>query len=415
MNKIVIILTLITFLFGCSQQPASSNASKKQSDSSAVKPQPDSLKKNSVKSFDHSYDNTAKYMAGVLQQTADSKFKAMEEKGLWKTYKSSFDSSWNTIERTRLTPMKAWAAKELTEANSNNKDLFYPFGGPDFLNAFTLFPHAKKYTLIGLEPVGGVPDLTTMNDKALNSYLYSVHNALGDIFKRSYFITRKMVHDMHNNQISGTVPLLYVFLARTHNTIVNVKRVGINDNGVLEEYTVDSRNQPLKKVSPGIRIDFIPEGQQDVRSLYYFSLNLLDAALVNTPGIMKYIASLGSTNTYIKSASYLMHYLTFNNIRNAVLKQSEALLQDDSGIAYRFFDKKVWDFKFYGRYTRPVNDFNWVYENDLKEVYRTDTSIKPVPFILGYHWDSNGINLLRAVRKKGVNSVTKTDSSKIKK
>jgi hypothetical protein len=82
-----------------------------------------------------------------------------------------------------------------------------------------------------------------------------------------------------------------------------------------------------------------------------------------------------------------------------VLSQSQALLQDDSGIAYRFFDKKVWDFKFYGRYTRPVNDFNWVYENDLKEVYRTDTSIKPVPFILGYHWDSNGINLLRAVRK----------------
>jgi hypothetical protein len=398
MNRIVSLI-LITFLFACNQQPASSTANSAKTDSSLTKGISDSLKKTTAPiSFDHSFDHTARYMAGVAQEDS-GKYKKMEEKALWKNYKSSFDSSWNTIERTRLAPMKAWAKTELTAANSNHKDLFYPFGGPDFLNAFTLFPEANKYTLIGLEPVGGVPDLSAMNDKALNSYLYSVYSALGDIFKRSYFITRKMVHDMHNNQISGTVPLLYVFLARTHNTVVAVKRVGINDAGVLEDLAVDSRNQPIKKLSPGIRIDFIPAGKTEVHSLYYFSINLLDAALVNTPGVMKYIASLGQVNAYIKSASYLMHYLTFNQIRNAVLSQSQALLQDDSGIAYRFFDKKVWDFKFYGRYTRPVNDFNWVYENDLKEVYRTDTSIKPVPFILGYHWDSNGINLLRAVRK----------------
>lgn len=408
MNKILLLL-ILTFLFACNQQPASSTAHKPAPDSSHLSAKPDSIKKNSPPAFDHSFDHTARYMAGVSQEE-DGKFKAMEDKALWKSYKSSFDSSWNTIEKTRLTPMKAWAKTELIEANSNHKDLFYPFGGPDFLNAFTLFPQAKKYTLIGLEPVGGVPDLTAMNDKALNSYLLSVYSALGDIFKRSYFITRKMVHDMHNNQISGTVPLLYVFLARTHNTVVSVKRVGINDAGQLEDLTVDSRNQPVKKLSPGIRIDFIPAGQTEVHSLYYFSINLLDAALVNTPGVMKYIASLGETNAYIKSASYLMHYLTFNNIRNAVLRQSQALLQDDSGIAYRFFDKKVWNFKFYGRYIKPVNDFNWVYENDLKEVYRTDTSIKPVPFILGYHWDSNGINLLRAVRKSPGISAGKADT-----
>ena len=407
MNKIVMLL-LLTFLFSCNQQPASSTA-QKTADSSHVAAKPDTLKKPSLPAFDHTADFTARYMAGVAQAEG-GKFKEMENKAFWKSYKSSFDSSWNTIEKTRLSPMKAWAKTELTDANSNQKDLFYPFGGPDFLNAFTLFPQARKYTLIGLEPVGGVPDLTAMNDKALNSYLFSVYSALGDIFKRSYFITRKMVHDMHNNQISGTVPLLYVFLARTNNTVVSVKRVGINDAGQLEDLAVDSRNQPLKKLSPGIRIDFIPAGQTEMHSLYYFSLNLLDAALVNTPGVMKYIASLGQTNTYVKSASYLMHYLTFNNIRNAVLSQSQALLQDDSGIAYRFFDKKIWNFKFYGRYTRPVNDFNWVYENDLKEVYRTDTTIKPVPFILGYHWDSNGINLLRAVRKNTGTVGAKTDT-----
>jgi hypothetical protein len=408
MNRIVMLL-LLTLIFACNQQPASSTAQKSKADSSHAKSKSDSLKTSALPTFDHGVDHTAKYMAGVAQEDG-GKFKEMENKALWQSYKSSFDSSWNTIEKTRLTPMKAWAKTELTEANSNHKDLFYPFGGPDFLNAFTLFPQAKKYTLIGLEPVGGVPNLTAMNDKALNDYLLSVYSALGDIFKRSYFITRKMVHDMHNNQISGTVPLLYVFLARTHNTVVSVKRVGINDAGQLEDLAVDIRNQPIKKLSPGIRIDFIPSGQTEVHSLYYFSINLLDAALVNTPGVMKYIASLGETNAYIKSASYLMHYLTFNNIRNAVLRQSQALLQDDSGIAYRFFDKKVWNFKFYGRYTRPVNDFNWVYENDLKEVYRTDTSIKPVPFILGYHWDSNGINLLRAVRKSTASTGLKSDT-----
>jgi hypothetical protein len=317
MNRIVSLI-LITFLFACNQQPASSTANSAKTDSSLTKGISDSLKKTTAPiSFDHSFDHTARYMAGVAQEDS-GKYKKMEEKALWKNYKSSFDSSWNTIERTRLAPMKAWAKTELTAANSNHKDLFYPFGGPDFLNAFTLFPEANKYTLIGLEPVGGVPDLSAMNDKALNSYLYSVYSALGDIFKRSYFITRKMVHDMHNNQISGTVPLLYVFLARTHNTVVAVKRVGINDAGVLEDLAVDSRNQPIKKLSPGIRIDFIPAGKTEVHSLYYFSINLLDAALVNTPGVMKYIASLGQVNAYIKSASYLMHYLTLPLTKSAM-------------------------------------------------------------------------------------------------
>ncbi len=407
MNKIITVFILIIFILGCNQQTATSNGNKATNDSIEVIHFQDSLRQAFLANYDRSFNNLSQFMGG-LPQTEEGVLKKLEKKENWKSYKSSFDSSWSIIEKTRLTPMKEWANEELTEANSNGKDLFYPFGGPDFLNAFTLFPHAKNYTLIGLEPVGWVPDLTKMKEKAQSDYLHSIYNALGDIFQRSYFITRKMVHDMHNNEISGTVPLLYVFLARTHNTIVDVKRVGINDQGTLEVYTVDIKNKPTKKISPGIRIDFIPENQTEVHSLYYFAINLLDAELVKTPGIMKYISGLGTVNTYVKSASYLMHYLTFNYIREAVLKQSAALLQDDSGIAYRFFDKKVWNFKFYGRYMKPVNDFNWVFEKDLQDVYKKDSTIKPVPFILGYHWESNGINLLRAVKKNDIaNSLPK--------
>lgn len=396
-SKLFYVSVSIIFMTGC-KQPSMSSKDKAMADSIQAVHLKDSLRQALMLNYDRSFNNMALFMAG-LPQKEEGALKELEKKEGWKNYKSSFDSSWRIIEKARLIPMKEWAKEELGEVNKNGKDLFYPFGGPDFLNAFTLFPNAKNYTLIGLEPVGGVPDLTLLKEKAQNDYLFSIHNALGDIFQRSYFITRKMVRDMHNNQISGTVPLLYVFLARTNNTIINVERIGINDAGVLEKYTIDIKNKPTTKISPGIRIDFLSADQNEIHSLYYFGINLLDEKLLNTPGVMKYISSLGTVNTYIKSASYLMHYLTFNNIRDAVLKQSKAVLQDDSGIAFRFFDKNEWDFKFYGRYMKPVNDFNWVFEKDLQEVYKTDTTIKPVPFILGYHWESNGINLLRGLKK----------------
>jgi hypothetical protein len=40
--------------------------------------------------------------------------------------------------------------------------MLYMFSGPDFLYATLFFPNAATYVLAGLEPVGQIPDLTSL-------------------------------------------------------------------------------------------------------------------------------------------------------------------------------------------------------------------------------------------------------------
>jgi hypothetical protein len=93
-----------------------------------------------------------------------------------------------------------------------------------------------------------------------------------------------------------------------------------------------------------------------------------------------------------------MHAEDFSFIRNIVFEKSSSILQDDSGIAYRFFDKNTWKINLYGKYMRPGKEFSWINETDLAKAYE-DPSITPVPFTLGYNWRTQAINLLYAVRK----------------
>jgi hypothetical protein len=93
-----------------------------------------------------------------------------------------------------------------------------------------------------------------------------------------------------------------------------------------------------------------------------------------------------------------MHGKDFSKIRNIIFEKSSSILQDDSGIAFRFFDNKIWNIHLYGKYVKPGKEFPWINEMDLAKAL-SDPSVKPVPFTLGYNWRTQAINLLYAVRK----------------
>jgi len=361
------------------------------------------LKKDSAKVvekkniYDRKFNDLAHFIAGMSSDTGGKEYADLEKKSAWINYKRVFDSSWNVLETKRLMQMRQWAATDLADANKTSQNIFYPFSGPDFLNVITLFPKGKEYIMMGLEPVGDIADIKSLKENDLKDYLFSIYNSLSDIFKKSYFITRKMGKDMHSNEINGVTPILYVFLARTGNQVMNVKKISVNESGAIEDYNPDAK---VKSKAKGVQIEFLPSGTDSIRTLYYFSVNVEDAKLKDNPGFVKYLDNIGIVTSYVKSASYLMHYLTFSVIRNAVLNHSTYLLQDDSGIAYRFFDKKEWDFRYYGVYTAPVEDFKKQYEKDLAQAYKNDSLVKPIPFKLGYHWGTRGVNLLFASKKQ---------------
>lgn len=343
--------------------------------------------------FDTLKDDVVSFISG-MQHGKTGCLARLDSTTRWKQFAVRMDSGFLDLDTSRFAKMERWADSELIDCHGS-KTLFYPFGGPDFLNANIFYPNAGKYILIGLEPVGVLPDLCDMPVEQINRYLEDVRFSLKDIFKRSYFITGNMIGALKKSSVNGAVPLISLFIERNGYNIVSINNVGIDINGICQP--ADSLKN-IKNFTHGVRIDFAADTGRRVQSVYYFQTDISDEGLKKNPEFQKYLSLLPDCYTYLKAASYLMHGKDFSLIRNTIFEKSNTILQDDSGIAYRFFDKTKWSVHLYGSYTKPGKEFSWINETDLSKAY-TDPSVKPVPFTLGYNWRTQHINLLYAVRK----------------
>ncbi len=312
----------------------------------------------------------------------------------WKRFAVSLDSGFLDLDTARFIKMQTWADSELVECHGSTP-VFYPFGGPDFLNVNIFYPNAEKYILIGLEPIGALPDLCNMTNEQVNKYLEDIRFSLKDIFKRSYFITGNMIGALKKSSVNGAVPLITLFIQRTGYNVVSMSHVGIDSTGTF--HTGDSLKN-IKNLTHGIKIEFAGDTGRRVQSVIYYQTDISDEGLKRNPGFQKYLSMLPESFTYLKAASYLMHGKDFSLIRDIIFDKSRSILQDDSGIAYRYFDKTKWNIHLYGKYARPGKEFSWINETDLAKAY-SDPSVKPVPFTLGYNWRTQQINLLYAVKK----------------
>lgn len=107
------------------------------------------------------------------------------------------------------------------------------------------FPNASTYILAGLEPVGQVPDLTRVNPETLNSNLAELRNSMSTLLKTHYFVTEEMKTELGRSNLSGTVPVLYVFLARLGCTVLDTTFVHSPADGVRIAFSHGGHSQTL--------------------------------------------------------------------------------------------------------------------------------------------------------------------------
>ena len=220
---------------------------------------------------------------------------------------------------------------------------FYMFSGPDFLYADAFYSKASTYVLSALEPPGSVPDLARLPRGGVGAALYSVERSLGSILSFSFFITKQMKTDLHAGQINGTLPVLYVFLARSGKTIKSVTPVALDDKGAA----YFANENPGPNAVRGARIIFAgPDGVE--KTLYYFSTDLSNSG-VRASGFLKFCSTLAPGNSLLKSASYLLHSGNFTVVRDWLLANSATIIQDDSGIPLANYSTRQWRFFPFGR------------------------------------------------------------------
>ena len=343
--------------------------------------------------------DVAAYLAGQpVSQSSD--LRTLTARPTWQAFAADAEKSWTKYHETRTTKIQRWATAQLDSARQQSPTIFYPFSGPDLLNVVTMFPGSQTYVLVGLEPVGTVPRRTTLENPklfpALKASLWSVLNF-------SFFRTNDMAVDLKSVELDGALPLLLLFAARTNHQVTAVRYVQLNAQGQLAAADTALIHHPGPKTLPGVELTMRnPQGQ--MQRVLYFAADLSDWKLGATKeAMLQYVKALGPLTTYVKSATYLMHKSYFSKVRNLILARSRYVLQDDSGIAMKYFRPADWHLTYYGVYKRPINLFAKQYQPELTAAY-TDSvrRPRPLPFGTGYNWRQNDSNLLLAHRTVAV-------------
>ena len=327
-------------------------------------------------------DDTARFLAG-LRPSPNSSLSALTKDPTWISHARYFDSIFASEENTNLSKIREFSKKYLPEKHGT---VLYMFGGPDFLYATSFFPTASTYVLAGLEPVGKIPELANLSPFVISGELRNLESSLNSLFNFSFFITHHMKSQLREGPVYGTLPILYVFLARTGKTVHELKFVSLDEQGNLSDQVASSTHS----AAPGVKIAFSESGGPE-QTLYYFSTNIADGSF-DRSGFSAFLAKLGPADSLLKSASYLLHQSHFAKVRRLLLENSETIVQDDSGIPLAYFGKR-WRLLAFGHYAGPISMFAGFYQPQMAGLFQ---GANPIEFGIGYRWRKNESNLLLA-------------------
>lgn len=332
-----------------------------------------------------SLHDTACYLAG-LPVTAGSPLEALTQEPIWRTHAQTLNVAWARLEAEQLAKVRVWSS---THVKSPNRTLLYMFSGPDYLYARAFYPHAQTYVLAGLEPSGAVPDVSGMNAGSRQRALENLLVSLKTILRGSYFITSDMQKDLQGQGLPGVAPVLLVFLARSGMKVRSFNYVRLGSDGVAEEVATAPAQRPS-----GLKITFYDSEASTERVLYYFNVDLANAGL--SQSFVKFLEAQGPSDSFFKSASYLVHGANFSQIRNVILARSQRIIQDDTGVRIDDYNKNEWTIRPFGRYSKPIPVFESMYQPSMARFF-TEQKPEPLNFRFGYYTDSSSI--LLATRK----------------
>src|SRR5436190_15086504 len=195
--------------------------------------------------------------------------------------------------------------------------------------------------------------------------------------------------------LTGTLPIIYVFLARSGKTIRDVSLIRLDENGTAQVDGGAGRDADGAGSARGVKIDFVGDDGRP-QTLYYFSANV-DNDGFGATGFARFCERLGTGDALVKSASYLMHRANFSDVRSFLLEHTRLILQDDSGIPFSRFDQAIWQLHPFGHYSGPIALFANRYQSKLSQLY-SERAVESIDFAIGYRWHPRSSNLIVATK-----------------
>ena len=340
-------------------------------------------------------DDVGRFLAG-LPGKPGTPFADLERQPEWQVHQRELDRMWSPVETQWLPNMTEFQRTELSGPPIKDSVIFYPFSGPDILVPTIFFPNNANSVMVALEPAGALPDRALIEKRGTAHYLEGIREAVYSELHRSFFITREMDRNFRGEVTDGLLPPILLLLTRSHHTVLDFRYVRLDEQGNIIERAL-SYKAPGNIGNKGVEIEYASDADGSIHKLYYFSVNLADGRLRPNKPFLTYLSGLKGMTTFFKATSYMTHQNGFSIIRDAVLAESAAILQDDSGIPYKFFLATPWQVQLYGAYEKPYEPFEYREQPDLRAAY-SNSKPRPLNFRIGYGFSKIPSNLLLATR-----------------
>lgn len=378
-------------LWACQPSPPLPASSQLPADTTASGPPQPAL--------DPYWNGLAQLLAGKVPQDTLYWRSALQDTS-WKSYARGLEELWQRRKKALYDSLLPWAARELEPYHTWKGTVFYPFSGADWPTIFYIYPHGERYIFFGLEQEGDPHALRLLAPEEIAKSLAGTYATLSDLLRLSFFKTKEMQTQLAQGKVRGLLPVFLALFGRTGHQIYSVEHIFLTEAGQIDTLAATAKKPPQSawdKVVTGLRFRIgLPD--HPPQEVIYLSLNAANEGLRSQIGSYALLSRLRPCITLIKSASYLLFGPDFSVMRWLILSQSVAILQEDSGIPYRYFDSTSWRVRLYGVYTQPILIFRNKYQADLWQAYRT-YPVRPLPFNIGYHTVPGQSNLLWAARR----------------
>jgi len=334
--------------------------------------------------------DTALYLAGMPLDPR-SPLTPLTQIPMWREHAAFFENAFAKLVQGKFSRLHVWQDSFLPESKEPMPVVYYMFSGPDFLYVDQFFPNASTYIMCGKEAIGPPPDPLKMDFGFVPAALQNLENAMKSSLTATYFVTQDMKVDLQRQELNGTLPIIFVFLARADKSIREVSFVSLDKSGALHE------SAPGRGGTPGVRVSYVDNQTGRQQTLFYFTTDISDGGIAANPGFMKFCEQHGTGASFLKSSSYLMFENGFNRVRDFLLSHSKMIVQDDSGIPITYFAPDKWNLRLFGTYVGPIELFKQHYQPRLAELYEHSN---PAEFGVGfgYQWDYRKSNLVVAER-----------------
>ncbi len=313
-----------------------------------------------------------------------NRFLKLTESASYKSYASSINSYWGKIDSDYLKKVQPFK-NEFMPVKSVANTAFYPLSGADFVNLHAFYPDANSNIMIGLEPAGKITDPNSLSPEQLKQGLNSIQSMVGEMAAQNYFTRKRMRREFANPHFSGTSPVLLIFMTRFGLKIDFWERVQLDVTGKLipetEAHIADKNPDKIEAV----RIYFHKTGEKYSRDFTFFRMYINENSANENTAEGKFFISQGRFNLLLKSAEYVLQLPMYEKFIQAILAKTDTVVQDDSAIPFKAFDKTVWSAKVFGVYTsraRLQNTPNVPDQVELQSEFKQ--SALALPFKYGY-------------------------------